>query len=406
MPNAYILSSGFELLFTQQAEIVPNSAFGVCVRIKIHNKTIQGWLEGVACSVGTCTGCVRLHNYELLWGQSCVCVFIVSYRCHPNNKTGKVLANHFCKMLKDRGNKHTYIYCVDGTNSNVSKKVGQGYYWRQNVNSSLRSLSVCNSHSAMNGIKSGARAAKDFYDCEREEVSDLDESQMDGDASSGSEEGSDDGGHARLYFLSALELIKCDGWEAISPAQVLNQARTITVTILEHLQRKWIECWGSDPALRLAAVGNTNAKLAVTSAARLVALGREGLIEVAAEVYGVGVAKVKKDLTDEEYRGPVQYLQEFSVLWSQLELFSKQSLESAVRLKLHNQCRDLAKEVRLQFHYLPGSNSGAERLMKRWKNLLPQQLNGRVRRQRSGWFHSQSNCPVGLVKCDNSSWHA
>jgi hypothetical protein len=99
-------------------------------------------------------------------------------------QTGKVLANHFCRMLKDRGNTHTYIYCVDGTNSNVSKKVGQGYYWRQNVNSSLRSLSVCNSHSAMNGIKSGARAAKDFYDCEREEVSDLDESQMDGDASS------------------------------------------------------------------------------------------------------------------------------------------------------------------------------------------------------------------------------
>ena len=59
-------------------------------------------------------------------------------------------------------------------------------------------------------------------------------------------------------------------------------------------------------ALRLAAVGNTNAKLAVTSAARLVALGREGLFEVAAEVYGVGVAKVKKDLTDEEHWGEAQ----------------------------------------------------------------------------------------------------
>jgi hypothetical protein len=120
-------------------------------------------------------------------------------KCGKDKKTGKVLAEHMCRMLASRENDHTYICCVDGTGSNTGKFNGQGVHWRKLVGSCLRSLSDCNLHSGMNGIKAGAKIAAEHYDRGREPVSSpemvsgSDSDSDEGDDTDGSDEGDEEG---------------------------------------------------------------------------------------------------------------------------------------------------------------------------------------------------------------------
>jgi hypothetical protein len=136
--------------------------------------------------------------------------------------------------------------------------------------------------------------------------------------------------------------------------------------VREHVKIKWDDHWGLDPALRLAAVGSSDVAAAVESAKRLVERGQQGLIEDAAEVYGVSVPRLEKDLAAANYYGPLLYLQKGHALWEQLTLFITQKKKA---LRQDARCAELHEHVKLHYHHLPVSNAGAERNVKRFKNL-------------------------------------
>lgn len=140
----------------------------------------------------------------------------------------------------------------------------------------------------------------------------------------------------------------------------------MVAVVREHVKIKWDDHWGLDPALRLAAVGSSDVAAAVESAKRLVERGQQGLIEDAAEVYGVSVPRLEKDLAAANYYGPLLYLQKGHALWEQLTLFITQKKKA---LRQDARCAELHEHVKLHYHHLPVSNAGAERNVKRFKNL-------------------------------------
>ena len=127
-----------------------------CVFVATAIGSTHDWDRGE-----TLLNCTHLQASDLSRGKSSM----------VGKKTGKVAAGHFADGLSKMDLKEKcFIACVDGPNSNIGKANGFGKHWRDLVDSCLRSLAVCCSHSCMGAMVHAARKAADLYDSNRDPI--------------------------------------------------------------------------------------------------------------------------------------------------------------------------------------------------------------------------------------------